>query len=650
MKIKLLTLSILAISLSVKAQLMNVNGATDTGAATALFYISDGALVYSGGGVQTKGNGLIDNHGNMMVVGSGSDVLTTKLINGTTDKLDGGNIILRLNKSTPISTDYDAVTYGQLYIDGIAQINASAIISKEYQTAANGTSSYFQQVALPFYDKVLSTLSTELDKTFGTTRFSQNEILKFDNIPAVSRHYTSLATKTSDGTGYYMLGSSNGNLNTSTTLRTLNGMPYTAIPTVTTMQNGGNVNFGNNGGAINEYNEHYNTYLQDLFDLPASSITFTGNYAKNMYQYGNPFFTNLDLSRIGYIEPAAVTDGNNVASIYGVKTSAGVVKTLTNASTYTTGATYVTFAGGIPVADINTLVIKPMQSFVIKLNNSAAETLNFNTLRRFSDVARLDNTNYSVTASKNTGTIKQLGIIALNSNGDELGRSYYVVSPNLATGHQSNTVNSVQVAATAGVIASFEEDPINGMYDYNYTNSYALYVNQANEVDFFGKPIPLALYSSDVTSLKFEIRENAGLVADGTQNLSTGNGFFYKTSTGTIAAISQNMVIPTNGGTEFGLSYGPMTTSVLATGEITKGNRTRVVFNPAIDNYVVQFDPSWKTADVQVFDMSGKLLISGKNVKASQDFIINLSNNAHGTYLVSGANENGEKFTSKIIR
>jgi hypothetical protein len=32
-------------------------------------YVSEGTLVYSGGGVQMKGSGLVENHGNFMVEG-----------------------------------------------------------------------------------------------------------------------------------------------------------------------------------------------------------------------------------------------------------------------------------------------------------------------------------------------------------------------------------------------------------------------------------------------------------------------------------------------------------------------------------------------------------------------------------------------------
>jgi hypothetical protein len=34
-----------------------------------------------------------------------------------------------------------------------------------------------------------------------------------------------------------------------------------------------------------------------------------------------------------------------------------------------------------------------------------------------------------------------------------------------------------------------------------------------------------------------------------------------------------------------------------------------VVYNPAISNYIVRFDPSWKKADIEVYDMSGKLYL-----------------------------------------
>lgn len=659
MKKKLLTLSIVAASISVSAQILtHVDN-------TALFYVGEGALVYNGGGLQTKGSGIVDLHGNMMIVGNASDVLQT-VTTANTAKLDGGNIVLRFNSPGSIATS----TYGQLYIAGITQPNISGIVSKEYLTAKHGNGNFYQQIALPFADKPLNSLSAEFGKTFNTTRYSKNEILKWNNTQVVSDNVGPLSTLTSDRTGYYMLGSLNNNLNTAVppaslptvaptptgAVYTLNGMPYAdgfiGGPILGSMMNAGaGLNYGTNGFGVNGYNEYYNSYLQDQFEATASP--WTGTFGKNIYQFGNPFFTNLDLSKIGYTETGGVNDDNQIPNLWGVRYSPGTVVSLNTGSTYSVGAQIQTYfnGSGLPVGDIG-LIIKPMQTFVVKLRTSVpVPDLKFNKLRRFKDFIRPDGTSYSVTAksSSSTGTAKQIGVIALNSAGEEIGRTYYVVCETCTTGHQTSTATSVQAASGAGVIKSFEEDPVNGMFDNNYLN-YALYINEANENDFQGKPIPVALYSSDISSLKFEIRENAVEIPDAQQNLSTGIGFYYRTTNGNSMPISQNMTIPTNGENLYGLSYGPMNSSVLGTAESLTTNTTIVVYNDAIDNYIVQFDSRWKTADIQVYDMSGKLVISAKNVKTSQDFVINLSNKIQGTYIVTGINEKGEKFTSKIIR
>lgn len=583
MKKNLLTLGVLAISMSATAQVLTHVG--DAG----LLYVGEGALVYSGGGVQTQASGLLDIHGNMMIVGDGLDMLKTITAGGTA-KTDGGNIVLRLNSPASFATS----TYGQLSIEGLVQNNITGIVNKEFLTTKHGNGNFYQQMAIPFFDKELNSLSAEFGKTFGTVRYSKNEILKWNNTTVVSDGIPSLTTKTNDASEYYMLGSLGNNLDTSSppaslptiaptptgSVYTLKGRPYAdgivGVPLQASLQNAGNgLNFGVNGYGINSYNEFYNSYLQDQFESTATP--WSGTFGKNIYQFGNPFFTNLDLSKIGYTEFGAVNDDNAVINIWGVRYSPGTVITLNSGSTYSVGAqiqTYEPSTGtnpGFPVGDLG-LIIQPLQTFVIKLRNSSpSPDLKFNKLRRFKNTVRLDGISYAITANKNAsaGTTKQLGIIALNAAGTEIGRTYYVVCPTCTTGHQTSTATSIQVASSAGVIKSFEEDPINGMYDTNHLN-YALYINEANEVDFKGKPIPLALYNSDIASLKFEIRENGVQIPNGDQNLSTGEGFHYKTSTGIMGQAVQNGIIPVNGITEYGISYGPMTTSVLGTAEAVK--------------------------------------------------------------------------------
>lgn len=646
MRKSLFAIGLLAISYSVQAQVLCH---VDT---NANMYVSEGTLVYSGGGVQTRGNGLLDVHGNVMVVGTAGDAFKT-VDTGGGDKTDGGNIILRLN--TPTATD-DASTYGQLYVDGLSQGQVTGVVSKEFRTKKHGDGNFYQQVAMPFSGKSLSTLSTELGKTFGTVRRSKNEILKWNNTAAVA-DFTDLTVPTSDGTTYYMLGSANNNLDTSSALHTINGRPYTTLASSTTLQNAGNVNFGAGGNAINGYNERYNTYLQDQFEV--SVTPWANTYGKNIYQFGNPFLTNLDLSKIGFAEAGGtggIGDGNSISNIWGVRYDPGTVTVGSQGNAYSSGALIQTYTtpGGVPVGDIG-MIIKPMQTFVLKLRTSAAQTLNFNTLRRFSQTVRAETTDYNVAAAKNggksiEGTVKQLGVIGLDANGNEIARTYYVVSPNFTTGHQTSIANTVQATSTSeNMIGTFEE-ALNGGYDTNYTGQYWLYINEANESNFAGKNVKLVNYKTDkVKSYKFEIRENGQLVPAGTHLLSAGIGFYYKASNGTVQQARQGGIAP-NAVSSYDLYYGEPSNVVLATKDATTPSRTMVVYNPEITNYIVRFDPNWKKADIEVYDMSGKLVISKKAVDASRDFVIELNGAIKNSYVVKIVSDKGETVNTKILK
>ncbi|NIF07553.1 T9SS type A sorting domain-containing protein [Chryseobacterium sp. Tr-659] len=650
MRKSLFAIGLLAISYSVQAQILCH---VDT---NANMYVSEGTLVYSGGGVQTRGNGLLDVHGNIMVVGSGTDSFKTIDATGA-DKTDGGNIILRLNTPATFATS----TYGQLYIDGLSQSNVTGVVSKEYRTTSQGTNgNYFQQIALPFFGKTLSTLSTELGKTFNTGRYS-NPILKWDNTNAVSAHFTNLATTTTDGSGYYMLKVSNNDWNPSApasgTVFTINGKPYAPFAANVSLQNAAaNVSFGNNGYGVNAYNEQYNTYLDDSFEFTLTP--WSGTFGKNFYQFGNPFLTNLDLSNIGYTESVTGSDGNAVKNIWGIEYNPGTIVTLSNGSTYATGSKVVTFLptgdGVAPaVGDVDLAVMKPMQSFKIKLRDNTAQTLNFNTLRRFKQTARAAATPYDVTAAKGvsntSGTVKQLGVIGLDANGNELSRTYYVVSPNSTTGHQISTATTVQASAGKNIIGTFEES-LNGGYDNNYTN-YWLYINEANEDNFKGKNVKLVNYKLDqVKSYKFEIRENAELIPAGAHQLSSGIGFYYKAENGTLMEAKQGDVVASTT-TDSDLYYGEPSNATLTTkDDKATASKTLVVYDPSITNYIVRFDPKWKKADIEVYDMSGKLVISKKAVDASRDFVIELNGSVRNSYIVKIVSDKGETVNTKILK
>ncbi|MDQ1163510.1 hypothetical protein QE422_003878 [Chryseobacterium sp. SORGH_AS 447] len=654
MRKSLFAIGLLTAICSVQAQnvLIHVDDAATT-------YVSKGTLVYSGGGLQMRGTGKIENHGNFMVQGTSSDSFKT-ITTGNADKTEatgGGNFINKLNEETAYST-YNtnlssatpAYTYGQLFITGVPQANITGIVDQEFRAVNHGT---YQQIGMPFYDKTASTLSAELGKTFTNTRYSKNEILWNDNINVVPKNFgTGYKFGIGlDGFAYYMLGGLG--LDVSNTTRTVKGRPLTDIGASTTLQGAGlNVNFGVNGNALNQYNEKYYSYLQDEFVTTA----WSSNYGKNIYQFGNPFLTNLDLSQIATNETNG--DGINLTNIQGVRLeiSPNAVQT-SSAGTLTSGGAaykFITFSSGVPTGDVNYMMVRPMGTFVIKLNSdlgASAQQLNFSNLRRFNYYTRAASTPYSVTASKNTntGTVKQLGVIGLDINGNEVARTYYVVYPDGTTGHSVAQAKTQVTLDTSDILGTYEESPTGGI-DGNYLGQYWLYINEANENNFKGKNIKMKNFDlNTIKSYKFEILEDASPVSNGVHALSSGIGFYYKSQNGTVQQAVQGAVIPVNGA-EYDLYYGEPSNVVLATNETKSPSRTVVVYNPGIENYIVRFDPNWKKADIEVYDMSGKLVITKKAVNTSTDFVIELDSKLKNSYVVKVVSDKGETVNTKILK
>ena len=241
----------------------------------------------------------------------------------------------------------------------------------------------------------------------------------------------------------------------------------------------------------------------------------------------------------------------------------------------------------------------------------------------------------------------------MDASGNEVERTYYVLSPNTVSGHTQSP--TVQVSNGGGTsFGTFEEDAVNGGYDNNNV-SYWLYINEANDSNFKGKNIKLVNYNPNIVSFKFEVRENAVKIPDGQHLLSSGEGFYYKkTGTNTVNNAVQGAVVTaqpgSNAGVEYDLYYGAPNSLVLNTSENIKKSRTLVVYNADNDGYFVRFDPSWKKADIQVFDMSGKIVLSEKAIDAGRDFKLKLADDIKVSYIVSITSEKGEKVNTKIIK
>jgi len=648
MKRSILTLGMLALSFLTKAQ-------TDD-----LTYVANGVemtiapeLVYSlyDGKITIVGTGKITNSGNVMIRDYSGKAGFKTLTAAGLAKTDGGNFILKM-----YNDNLSSLRYGQLYFYNMTSQNqVTGIVDKEYKDNHHGS---YQQIALPFHQKSLSELSAELLSPGDTFKFGagnranrysgeaimrySNQYARFDDLSTTSK------TTQSSYLEYFVLGTRK--FNASTAVKTIKGVPL-SLQYVDLILTGGNLSpdvvFGTNGAKQNYYRERYNTYIQDQWHIGnfGASSAWTGDFGKNIYMYGNSYLTNLDLVN----ELPEMLDDKG--DIWGLRLDPGTVTTASSGGTQSTGAKHVTYnAAGTPSGDVG-LVIRPMQTFVLKFRNSKAQTLIFQKGRRFAYTARPYSASSSVLSRGSAGSLKQLGVIALDEHGNELGRTYYVVYPEAQTGKPSTY--STQVAADSqNIIGTFEEKPSGGI-DEELQNSYWLYINEANQSNFKGKEIPLKIYSDKVRALKFEVRENAVEVPDSQEKFRNGQSF-YISKGNDLVTVGHNKTIAINSATDnsFGLFYGkPSGYNDVSAGNVAKPSATVVAFDEASKEYKIFFDPAWNTAKVEVYDLSGRLIYSKDKVDTKAgEFTLSLPSGNRATYVVKAVSETGSVFSQKIIK
>ncbi len=683
MKKSLLTIALLGSIFQLKAQLTTVTPG-------AVMTVRPGTLVYNGGGFKTVGDGKVDNYGNFMIVGAASgtaDTFETVTSSGA-KKYDGGNFNLLYVDATPTATSQ----YGQLYITNLRQADITGVVNKQYIATKNGS---FQQMGIPFYNKKLSGTSSDvstLAADLGVSAFSnlrntnsvgywENQRVLMHNLPGTASTLDKASADiqtvvNNNAARYYAVGTEFWN--PSTAVHTIKGVPFSDLNTAATSFNSsvdGNmltytlrgagytlsgtpisygVGTGNNNNGV--YNEQYKTYLQDAFGIAngqgfynSTAGSEAGTFGRNLYQFSNPFLTNIDVNNIGYDEDGSGTgdDKNNISNIYGIRYESVGVTTGNLGGTSSTSFKFITYndTTGIPAGDYDGAIIKPMQAFVIKLrNNDTNQSLIFNTLRRFSFTKRAASTPYSVTAAKNSTSQKQLRVIGLNSAGDEVMRTYYVVGANLSTGRFNDV--KLQASAFSGALSTREE-LLGGGEDTVASSLYWLYINEANEVDNLGKKIRMVTNLNSISSYKFELAENAEALADGASTFSNGGKSFYIEQTpGVYTQISHNLIIPATT-SDSGLYYGTPNSGNLGTSEVSKADELVIAHDITTNTKKVIFPKSWNKAAINIYDMAGRKLFSGKDIETREHYVLPISNNA--AYIVECISDKGVKVVKKVL-
>lgn len=446
--------------------------------------------------------------------------------------------------------------------------------------------------------------------------------------------------------------------------------------------NGGSttIDFGANGTNKNTFQETYASYIDDVFQNPPvlngwNTPNKDNGYGKNIYQLANPFLTNIDISLIGTNnlngglpttgEPDSDGDGVGIPNLYGVAyyEQAEYVQG--------TGTTSLISPQKVMLIDTNDIdpakrglfqagdpadkVFKPMTAFMIKLQNPdpttttapPGYTLDFKNLRTFSDSPRivtytgpLSGSGKGTTTSGNGG-VKQVAVVMYNADGIELGRTYYAVAQSAVTGYNNPAILQAYNNGSDTVIYTKEEKP-DGGEDTNYTSK--LYINSANEDDFKTKEIPLYINNTGSYTLKFEIYERGKRMPNG---LSNGESFYIKDSNNVLTKITDGASFPMMSGNQnFGLYYQKPNDATMGTNDLS-GSQTIIAKKNG--DWVVRFAKDWKRASVEVYSAAGQLLSSKANIYTGEDYLIPVSSQVKGVYVVKAVSEKGEVVVKKII-
>ncbi len=634
----------------------------------ALVTVQSQTLVYNGGGLQTAGTSVVNNAGNIMISGATSDLMDI----GATSSF---------NLKFTTTTDY-----GQLYVAGIPQTAITGKVNKEFQSDyLNGTTGR-QQTGLPFYNFTIQDLintfgSNKINFTNGALnsagRFSFNSMFrwnnynsKFDQIVVNPDNTTVIGTPMTyyiiprrDASGTYFW-------SPTTEVKVFSGRAASDEATTSSnyifnLSGQAAVNFGYNGNNKNQYGEKYNTYLDDPFRNKTPS--WDADYGRNLYQLANPFLTNIDLKFIATNESGLLSDGNYIPNLVGVAYYGnGQInwQSATGANYAGTTIVALTSGGAFQAGDIsgNKLVIKPMGEFMIKLNSNAAQTLDLSKTRRFNLTSRADNVNYSVTSAKNASlldeipadkVVKQVAVVAYDLDGIEIDRTYYAVSPSAVTGFnpasttlQAYTTPNASSALDSNVSGSkkiyTKEESLNGGEDINVSDK--LYINEANEINFKSKEIPLYITNiAQPYQLKFEVYEKGERATEG---LSNGKSFYLKNADGQFIKINDGDSLPMSGAPVLGLYYELPEGATLSTGNSVK---FQTLIAKKESNWIVRFAKDWNRATVEVYSAAGQLMNSKSNIPTNADYIIPVNFQAKGVFVIKAISDKGEVVIKKIV-
>lgn len=428
----------------------------------------------------------------------------------------------------------------------------------------------------------------------------------------------------------------------------------------------------------NTHNEKYSTYIEEHIRVSNST-----DFGRFYFQFGNPYTSNIDLS---YIGTNTVDDGVYVANLLGVVKISGAGWNQ-NVGIESSVAVRATWDGAQWGGNPDALIIKPFEGFYVGLKADAtldSRTFHFNDgLKTFSmtPAATVGTDPGDVMNGKNApeesgepqAEDRMSASLSLSTSASRT--SFYQLGLNLFTEDGVATGNAVYVIVDSksqtGIAQPLESDyaDFNRGFFLTQENADGSEVTTPNRImqintvhpKYVAKPIQLFFKkdAQDVNGyiLKADLfYKNIFRKLGEHTNYADGNSFFFYDK-------AQDVLMPITSDFSYYIERpeqtqnsryviywngGPARNSgkMGAEDEAAAAGLTQVYKDG--DLHKVRFDQSWQSADISVYDLTGRLIHKVNNVKTDVDYVLDLPNTA--TYVVKIQSGTGEVVTQKILK
>ena len=665
--------NLLTLALAVSSLLANAQVTTFVGDGAKMF-VSSGTLVYSGGNwvVNSAAEKTVENRGNIVIVG---DYKKGSVANAASDGKEFLNVYTSAN------------SYGQVKILNTAG-GTDARMAIQRPAASTNYFGAIYGISFPYKDQVPYLMKsfglTEADfegscpvgVSCGGSRYKMT-LEKWNNNKVM--HDAVITNSNFTAGDYYSINLRLQNLQAAMTgivayKGTASPGAYQAtgksIIDGQTEASFSGLGYNDWKTKTNAYNETYQSYLG--YYNSTSQI-----FGKNVYRFGNPYTSNIDLSAI---------DGTNAWLHILNNNASRTIKDANSGSNRLIKGFYITKRtsnydlGWTPLSGSN-YPNADYYKVVLDDNNAwqgSAEALLIRPFETFNlnfpmlDPTKLGNTrivNVKVDFNDAHKTFAYTPIGPVNgvSGGKSAGREATVSNPD--SFYQAEIFLVKQDAAIATPVylvgsnyynaSSSASTNSNMIVVYGATNNGNVAydskkdINEFNSIDYIGKPLGLGfndLTTGETYELRFNLYE--GSIFNKVKNISDGNFYLLDKSNDSVTEVSADksysFVASDYMDARFELYWKEVKSGTLGTVESDVKSSTYVYKDKGVDQNKIRFEKGHSTAKVEVYDMAGKLVIEEKAVQTSNDFAVNMRN-GRAVYVVKVTYDNGDVRTLKMI-